>query len=177
MITEQEAINLLEKHSSSPKSFQYVLAHVQAVQRVAVRIAAECKGVDMEVIAIGSLLHDIGRFAELKGKERVRHGIIGGQILREEGVDEAIARIAERHIGVGIRKKDIIEQDLPLPHQDFVPETREEKIIAHADNLIFGHEEKPFEAVVERFRRELGEQYVLRAKKLQKEIEEMRCGN
>ena len=171
-ITEEEAIELLKKHSNSEESFQKVLAHAKAVQKVAIRIAEKVKGIDMYKIKIGSLLHDIGRFSCPPGKDTCRHGLIGGEILRKEGFDD-LAPIAERHLGVGIRKEDIIGQKLPLPGKDFVPETREEKIITHADNLIFDSREGTFEEVIERYREELGEGYVERLNKLKKEVEDM----
>jgi len=44
--------------------------------------------------------------------------------------------IIERHIGAGILKDEAA--GLGLPERDYVPETLEEKIVAHADNLIAG---------------------------------------
>lgn len=171
-ISEEEAISLLKKYSNSEESFKRVLEHVKAVQRAAVRIAEKCKGIDMYKIKIGSLLHDIGRFSSGLGKEKLKHGIIGAEILRKEGLED-IAPICERHIGAGISKEDIIMQELPLPARDFIPITKEEKIIAHADNLIFGSTEKGFDAVIERFRKELGEEYVKRVTKLKDDVEGM----
>lgn len=37
--------------------------------------------------------------------------------------------------GAGITCKQIVEQNLPLPHQDFLPETMEEKVICYADKF------------------------------------------
>jgi uncharacterized protein (TIGR00295 family) len=173
-ITEEEAIALLRKYSDSEEHFNKVLAHVKAVQKVAIRIAEKVKGIDMYKIRIGSILHDIGRFSCPPGKDTCKHGHLGAEILRKEGLDD-IAEIAAKHLGAGIRKEDIDKQALPLPSMDFVPETMEEKIIAHADNLIFGDREGTFEEVVERYRKELGEEYVSRLNKLKKEVEEMQA--
>jgi uncharacterized protein len=171
-ITEEEAVELLKRYSDSEEHFEKVLRHVKAVQKVAVRIASKVEDIDMYKIKIGSLLHDIGRFSCPPGKDRCKHGLVGADILRKEGLDE-IALIAEKHIGVGISKEDITEQDLPLPSKDFIPKTREEKIIAHADNLIFGDREGSFDEVEERFRKELGEKYVKKLRKLKEEIDKM----
>lgn len=171
-ITEKEAINLLKKYAPSEEAFHKVLNHVKAVQKVAIRIASKCHGVDMYTIKIGSLLHDIGRLICPPGNEGIKHGIVGGKILRKEGLPD-MARIAERHIGAGITKKDIIEQNLPLPKRDFLPETKEEKIIAHADNFIFDEQERCFDDVTNRFRNELGEKYVQRIKRLKEEVDRM----
>jgi uncharacterized protein len=54
--------------------------------------------------------------------------------LREEGFTRH-ARVAERHTGSGLTKEQIIAQGLPLPAEDFVPETIEEKVICYADKF------------------------------------------
>ena len=171
MISVQEAIRLLRKYSNDENSYQKVLNHVKAVQKVALRIASKIPGIDIEKLKIACLLHDIGRF-KATGKDSIRHGILGGEILRNENLEE-FARFAECHIGVGITKEDIIKQKLNLPEKDFIPKTREEKILAHADNLIFGDREGSLQEVIERYKKELGEAYVDRIKKLKKDIDEM----
>ncbi|MBS3106940.1 HD domain-containing protein [Candidatus Woesearchaeota archaeon] len=155
MINEEEAIKILRKHIPSDEVFGKILAHVQKVKEIALRIGKKVPGADLELIRIGSLLHDIGRYKSGLGKEGIKHGIYGAEIIRKEGLPEAVALIAERHIGAGITKKEILEKKLPLQPKDYVPVSKEEKIIAHADNLVFGHEERPFSAVVERYSKEL----------------------
>ena len=65
------AIPTLKKYSTDNESFEKVLAHVKAVQKVALRIASKFDDVDLEIIKIGSLLHDIGRFK--CGKDYVKN--------------------------------------------------------------------------------------------------------
>ena len=55
-------------------------------------------------------------------------------MLRERGLNQH-ARVAERHTGTGLRKEEIIRRNLPLPHEDFVPETMEEQVICYADKF------------------------------------------
>ena len=55
-------------------------------------------------------------------------------MMREEGYDRH-ARVCERHTGAGLSAREIEQQDLPLPHRDFLPETIEEKIICYADKF------------------------------------------
>ena len=62
------------------------------------------------------------------------HGYIGAQILRKEGFPRH-ARVCERHTGTGLTKEEIIRQNLPLPHRDFLPETVEEQVICYADKF------------------------------------------
>jgi len=172
-ITEEEAVALLKRYAPDERVLRIVLNHAKAVQKKALEIAKGIPDVDLEIIKIGSLLHDIGRFKTGPGPQGINHGIIGGEILKKEGLGQ-YASIAERHIGAGISKEDIKKQKLNLPPKDYIPETMEEKIIAQADNFIFGDKEAPFEKVIERFQKELGTEYAERVKKLQKEIEGMK---
>lgn len=105
------------------------MEHVIAVHDYAMEIAAniEC---DRDLVEAGSLLHDIGRTRS----HGMDHAIIGAEILRKEGVDERIVNIVERHIGAGLTSEEA--EKLGLPPKDYIPETIEEKIVCHADNLI-----------------------------------------
>lgn len=87
------------------------------------------------------MLHDIGIFKcdaagiQCFGTEPyICHGRIGAELLRSEGFPRH-ARVCERHTGAGITKAQVIVQNLPLPQQDFLPETMEEKVICYADKF------------------------------------------
>ncbi|MBQ2001717.1 MAG: phosphohydrolase, partial [Bacteroidaceae bacterium] len=67
-------------------------------------------------------------------KPYICHGIIGAQLLRDEGYP-LHAQVCERHTGAGLSAKDIAEQGLPLPHIDFLPISIEEQIICFADKF------------------------------------------
>ncbi len=177
-ITEEQAIKLLKKYSNSEESFNTVLNHSKAVQKAALSIAEDVKkehNINLNIIKIGSLLHDIGRF-KCNKKDSIRHGVVGGEILRKENLPE-YAEIAERHVGVGITIKDIKQQKLDLPLKNLVPETKEQKIITYADNLVFGERIGNINEVIERYRKELGEDYAERIKKSHNEIEKLRGKN
>ncbi|AEF96676.1 TIGR00295 family protein [Methanotorris igneus] len=134
-----------------------VVEHCIAVSNYAYEIALQIKNnghpVDLELVRLGGLLHDIGR-SKTHG---IEHGIAGAEILRMHGFDERLALIAERHIGAGITKKEAIE--LGLPPKDYVPVTLEEKIVAHADNLVSGTKRVDIGFVVDKFRRKLGDNH------------------
>ena len=55
-------------------------------------------------------------------------------MLRADGYPRH-ARVCERHTGAGLTKEDIIGQNLPLPHKDFLPETLEEQLVCYADKF------------------------------------------
>lgn len=132
--------DLLRKHSTSQEDFETVLRHSMEVLAKGIEIVKNKKlygEVDFELIISGSLLHDIGTFGLLKNalrKDYIKHGIIGGEILRGEGLDRE-ALIAERHTGSGLSKGEIIANGFPLPHRDFLPISLEEKIICYADKF------------------------------------------
>lgn len=122
--------------------------------------AAEASGLtfDADLIREGAMLHDIGIFLcdapsiHCKGSEPyIRHGIEGGRLLRQEGFPE-LARFCERHTGAGLTAEDIINQNLPLPHEDFLPETIEEKAVCYADKFFSKSgdymKEKPLDRVI-----------------------------
>ena len=97
--------------------------------------------VDVQFLEEAAMLHDIGIFRchapsiYCEGTEPyIRHGVIGGELLRQEGL-ERHARVCERHTGTGLTCQQILRQNLPLPHQDFTPETLEEELVCYADKF------------------------------------------
>jgi len=43
--------------------------------------------------------------------------------------------VCERHTGTGLTKLEIEKNNLPLPHNDFLPLTLEEQVICYADKF------------------------------------------
>ena len=150
-----------------------VILHCKAVSKHALSIADSLKiPVDMDLIKRGALMHDVGRCRT----HGVEHAFEGGKIIREQGMGEEIARIAERHIGAGITKREA--QVLGLPPGDYCPETPEEKIVAYADNITRGTKMISFEQSLDRFKTELGEGHpsIKRMEELHREIKSWRSG-
>lgn len=122
------------------------------------------------------MLHDIGIFKcdaagiQCFGTEPyICHGRIGAELLRSEGFPRH-ARVCERHTGAGITKAQIIAQNLPLPQQDFLPETMEEKVICYADKF-FSKTHLDREKTIEQAEKSLskfGEEGVLRFREWEK---------
>lgn len=174
MITEKEAIRLFKKYSTDKRTLDIILKHSKAVQKSAAKIAKKIKIADKNFIKTASLLHDIGRFECPPGKLSIRHGIVGAAILRKEGLPK-YALVAERHLGAGISKLDIKSQGLNLPLKDYIPKSIEEKVIAHADNLVDSKNKiRAIKYPLDRFRKELGELYAKRILNLQQEIEKLK---
>jgi len=177
-MNEKEAVQLLKRYSTDEKSYEIVLAHSKAVQKIALeiarKIAAKGHKIDIEFIKNAALLHDIGRFKCKPGtSESIKHGVAGAEILRSEGIDERYALVCERHLGAGISKEAVKEQKLPLPLRDYTPKSVEEKVIAHADNLLWGTKAKTIKDVVERFTKEIGPECGKKVQALNDELEGM----
>ena len=138
-------IELLEKENT-PKN---VIDHCKAVYLKAMEIAANFDDVDEELIRKGALLHDIGR-SKTHG---ITHAIEGVEIAKRYGYSQDVLNIIERHIGAGITEEESIE--LGLPQKSYIPQTLEEKIVAHADNLISGSEEVDIDFVIKKWKRNI----------------------
>lgn len=137
-----DSLKIIEKYySKNPRLLEILVTHSSAVAKKAVEIAKKFPEVDIDFIYEAGMLHDIGiiytYIPEINPEGKypyIAHGYIGRNILEKEGLFKH-ALVCERHIGVGITKKEIIEKNLPLPQRDMVPISLEEKIIAFADKF------------------------------------------
>ncbi len=135
---------IINKYYPEDNELRHILlVHSRAVADKALAIA-DCHpelSLDRQFIEEAAMLHDIGIVRcnapgiQCFGTEPyICHGRIGADMLRAEGFPRH-ARVCERHTGAGITRSQIIEQKLPLPEQDFLPETMEEKVICYADKF------------------------------------------
>jgi uncharacterized protein len=150
MPSQEEAFKILREAGCSIN----VIEHCEAVARLAVQIAEKCLingvAVNVQLVHVGAILHDIGR----SKTHKVHHAIIGAEIARSLGLPEEIALIIERHVGGGITSDEAIK--LGWPNKNYVPETIEEKIVSYADKLIEGSKIISIEESIKRFKKELG---------------------
>jgi uncharacterized protein len=149
-LSEKEAINLLTKAGCSPK----VIRHCKAVAVLATRTAQKIAGngitVDVGLVRIGALLHDIGRART----HDIEHAVKGVDIARSFSLPEPIICIIERHIGSGMTAGEAAR--LGLPKRSFLPRSLEEKVVSYSDKLIRGSQELGFEEALASFSMELG---------------------
>lgn len=138
-------IKLLEKENT-PKN---VIEHSIAVCKKAMKIASNFDDADKDLIRKGALLHDIGR----SKTHDITHAIEGVKIAEKYGYGKDVLNIIERHIGAGITEKEA--EKLGLPRKSYLPETLEEKIVAHADNLVSGSEEVDIDFVIKKWKRRI----------------------
>lgn len=167
----EEALKILRDVGCSSD----VIKHCEAVAKLAVQIAEKCSKngieVNLNLVHIGALLHDIGR----SRTHKVHHAIVGAEIARSLGLPEPIIAIIERHVGGGITPDEAAK--LGWPNGNYVPQTIEEKIVSYADKLVEGSKVISIEETIERFKRELGSDHpaIERIRRLHEEISSL-CG-
>jgi len=148
--SSQRALMLLSECGCSKR----VVAHCKAVSALAVKFAKACENkglsIDVNLVEVGALLHDIGR-SKTHG---VDHAIIGMEIAKSLNLPKSIVSIIEYHVGGGITVDEA--KKLGWPAKDYLPTTLEEKIVTYADKLIEGLRVVSIEKTINKFSRELG---------------------
>jgi len=164
--SEEEAISLLRKVGCQPN----VVNHCIAVMRVAAKIARKIRtrglNVNIHLVRVGALLHDIGR----SKTHSVNHAVVGGRIARSLSLPDPIISIIEKHVGGGITPEEA--ERLGWPKGDYMPRTIEEKIVTYADKLVEGSREVSLKRTLDKLKKELGANHPAldRIKRLEKEI-------
>lgn len=141
--TTEEIIALHKKYAASDTAFDIVYIHCQIVWEIAQQLIDSSRAfdVDIELVRVGCLLHDIGVYrvcdadGTLDKANYLTHGVYGYEILKREGLAEAICRMASHHTGVGITKAEIQNNHLNLPPADYLANTPEERLVMYADKF------------------------------------------
>lgn len=136
--SERECFEILKEEGCSPK----VIRHVCTVNIVAMIIASRIKA-DKDLVNAGSLLHDIGR-SRTHGVKHVSEGVA---IARTRNFPEELVQVISRHIAAGLTHDEA--NALGLPEGDYMPQTIEEKIVCHADNLVSDDSVKSLQEALE----------------------------
>lgn len=138
------ADQLIDRHYPAGTRLRDIfLTHSRAVARKALDINRRLGlGLDEATVEAAAMLHDIGIcMTDAPGIEcrgtlpYICHGTAGAALIREAGLPEELARVAERHTGTGLTPDDIERQELPLPPGDYMPRTRLERLICYADKF------------------------------------------
>jgi len=168
MITRGKALRVIREAGCS----ETVILHCLTVERTALSIAKQILAnghrINIKLVSLGALLHDIGR----SRTHSIKHGIEGGKILRSMGLKD-LARFAERHIGAGIPAEEA--KKLGLPARDFIPKTLEEKVVTYADKLAMGSRRTSYSRALEWLKSELGKDHpaIERLENLHREIQRL----
>ncbi|MEM2999383.1 MAG: HDIG domain-containing protein [Candidatus Bathyarchaeia archaeon] len=162
--TRQQALQILREYKCSTE----VIAHCKAVSKLALKTASALKNkgfnIDMELVEVGALLHDLGRSLT----HSVHHAVIGADLAKKARLPNAVISIIKRHVGGGITADEA--EALGWPKDVYVPVTLEEKIVAYADKLIEKAEVAPIEVTIEKLRKEKKYEAAERVRKLYEEI-------
>lgn len=132
MNSRATALRILEDAGCSKNVIEHCISVSNLAVDIARKLSLKGKQPDIELIEMGGLLHDLGR----SRTHGIAHAVAGAVIARELELDERLVQIIKRHIGAGISAEEAVT--LGLPEDDYMPRTIEEKIVAHADNLIVG---------------------------------------
>ncbi len=165
--SREEAIQVMKNLGLSFNIINHEIAVMRKARDIAHNITKV--EVDIEVVKIGALMHDIGR-CKTHG---MQHGPVGGDVIRDLGYSEKLARIAERHSMAGLTPQEA--EMFELPTRVLIPETIEEKIVCLADKYHTGTYKVTIEQRFQRWIDKFGENDFLRnqikrAKALEEEI-------
>lgn len=168
MIGRDSALCALHEAGCSESVIHHCLTVERTALSIANRILANGRDIDLQLVSVGGLLHDIGR----SRTHTIEHGVEGGKILRQMGLKD-LARFAERHIGAGIPAVEA--KKLGLPARNFIPRTIEEKVVAYADKLVIRGRRGSYNEALNAFKSELGPRHpaVDRFRRLHDEIQNM----
>jgi uncharacterized protein len=143
-----------------------VIAHCRTVHAVAAGYNRS-PVVDRDLLTAGAMLHDLGR----SRTHSLHHAEIGADLARRSGCPDEVVRIVQRHIGAGLTPEECAL--LGLIPRDSVPEKLEERIVAHADNLVKGTRVITPEERMDRSLA-LGRKFMVRAFRLGLDLEPLR---
>ncbi|KKQ21648.1 MAG: hypothetical protein US37_C0010G0009, partial [Candidatus Moranbacteria bacterium GW2011_GWF2_37_11] len=121
---KDDLITLHSKYSNGKYKNEWVdivWTHSQIVLLIALKIVKNLEkkeiNVDKTLLEEGILLHDIGVYScydeelnpDHSAPQYIQHGLLGYEILKNEGFDESISRFAKSHTGTGLTKEDIVK--------------------------------------------------------------------
>lgn len=162
--SKKKALKLLFQSGCSHE----VVDHCKAVAKVATEIAEACKNkgldVNVKLVEIGALLHDIGR----SKTHSVHHAVIGAEIAESLKLPNAVIAIIERHVGGGITSEEA--KKLGWLIKDYSPQTLEEKIVSYADKLVDGSKRVQIERAIKKFSKKIPQSSIDGMKRLHEEF-------
>lgn len=170
--SEHEALAILRKSGCSPDVTRHSKAVAKLAAEMAERLRKKGVNVDVDLVKIAALLHDLGR----SKTHSVHHAVIGAEIATSLGVPFEIVSIIERHVGGGITAEEA--KILGWPNRSYVPETIEEKIVSYGDKLVEGSRKASIDRAIQDFQSKLGSEHpaIERLKRLHEEMSTLLAG-
>lgn len=139
-----EPLEIIRKYyAEGTELYDILLTHSRLVTEKALEIAERNpqEEFDLRFVYEAAMLHDIGIYLTNAPKihchgsfQYICHGYLGADLMRAEGFPRH-ALVCERHTGTGISLDAILRMNLPVPHRDMRPVTKEEQLICYADKF------------------------------------------
>jgi uncharacterized protein len=145
--TREQALELLVQKGCKANVVKHCIAVAKLAVETAENLNKKGRFIDIELVEIGALLHDIGR----SKTHSVNHAMEGAKIAQAIGLPEPLVKIIERHVGGGITHEEAKWLGWPS-NAGYTPVTLEEKVVSYADKLIDGNRRVPVELTIEQFR-------------------------
>jgi len=166
-----EALETLRKVGCSSDIVKHSILVADIAGEIVSSINPKIK-VDVHLVEIGALLHDIGRSVT----HSVKHGSVGAKILEKMGYPDRLVSLVRNHVGAGIPREEATT--LGLAPIDHLPTSIEEKLVCYADKLASGSVRVPLEKALETLGEDLGFEHpaLTRLRHLHKEIMELTGG-
>ena len=160
--SEAECIRLLTEAGCKRR----VIVHCCTVWTMAEAMARriDC---DIDLLRAGAFLHDIGRSVD----HSIMHAVIGASIADDLGLPREVVEIIRKHVGAGLDEQDVIE--MGLPKGNYIPDTIEQKIVCHADNMVSDNKFVPHTYSVDRLMHKGSIRGARRIADLHKELSEL----
>lgn len=140
--TDEQIRALHERHAPTREAFDRVFTHCRVVCAIAEQLLDQRPAnANVDLVRAGCLLHDIGVYRLIDDSGRidhtryVSHGVLGHELLAEEGFPESLCRFCSHHTGVGVTADDVQSQGLPIPIADYLAQTPEEELVMYADKF------------------------------------------
>lgn len=143
-----------------------VIIHCCTVNAVAQEMVRRIDA-DRDLVTAGALLHDIGRSVD----HSIMHAVIGARIAEDYGLPKELVEIIRKHTGAGLDEQDV--KEMGLPEGDYIPRTIEEKIVAHADNMVSDNRVVPHMHSVDKLRNKGADRGADRIEALHQELSEL----
>ncbi len=162
-----QALQLLHENHCSSGVIEHCVAVAELAKQTALTLKRKGYNVDVDLVEIGALLHDLGR----SQTHTVDHAVAGVVLARKAGLPDAVVSIIKRHVGGGITSAEA--KQLGWPNDDYVPTSLEEKIVSYADKLIGTSERIPIDATINNLLEEKHEVAAERVRILYEEVSKL----
>jgi uncharacterized protein len=162
--SRKEALIFLKQVGCSKEVINHCMAVTSLAIETAKIIQDKAIQVDIALVEIGAILHDLGR----SKTHTVDHAVVGANIAKQAGLPKSVISIIKRHVGGGITQNEA--QKLGWKADIYMPLTLEEKIVSYADKLIENSKLVSIENTIEKL---IKEKKILASKRVRDLYEEI----